>query len=63
MVEVEGGGRERGSENQRWREMGEAAFVRCEEVTATPRRMVAELLGQQKWGLQGRFGAYPKLGL
>jgi hypothetical protein len=36
-VEVGGGVRERGSENQRWREMDEAAFVRCEEVIATPR--------------------------
>ena len=45
-MEVGGGGRERGSENQRWREMGEAVFVRCEEVIGTPRRMGAGLLGQ-----------------
>ena len=61
-MEVGGGGRERGSENQRWREMGEAAFVRCEEVIATPRRMGAGLLGQQEWGLQGRFGCPPQIG-
>jgi len=43
-VEVEGGGRERGSENQRWREMDEAMFVLCEEVIATPRMIGAGLL-------------------
>ena len=45
-MEVRGGGREHGSGNQRWREMGEAAFVWCEEVIVTPRRMGAGLLGQ-----------------
>jgi len=45
-VEVRGGGREHDSGNQRWREMGEAAFVWCEEVIVTPRRMGAGLLGQ-----------------
>ena len=42
--------------------MGEAAFVRCEEVIATPRRMGAGLLGQQEWSLQGRFGCPPQIG-
>jgi hypothetical protein len=42
--------------------MGEAAFVRCEEVIATPRRMGAGLLGQQEWGLQRRFGCPPQIG-
>ena len=61
-MEVGGGGRERDSENQRWREMGEAAFVRCEEVIATPRRMEAGLLGQQEWSLQERFMCPPQIG-
>jgi len=42
--------------------MGEAAFVRCDEVIATPRRMGAGLLGQQEWGLHGRFGCPPQIG-
>ena len=42
--------------------MGEAALVRCDEVIATPRRMGAGLLGQQEWGLQGRFGCPPQIG-
>ena len=37
--------------------MGEAAFVRCEEVIATPRRMGAGLLGQQEWSLHRRLRA------
>jgi len=41
--------------------MGEAALVRCDEVIATPRRMGAGLLGQQEWGLQGRFGCPPQI--
>ena len=44
-VEVEGGGRERGSGDRRWREVGEAASIRCEEVITTPRRMGVGLLG------------------
>jgi hypothetical protein len=47
-VKVRGGGRECGSRDRRWREVGEAASVRCEEVMATPHRMGAGLLGQQK---------------
>jgi len=35
-VEVGGGGRERGSGDRRWREVGEAASVRCGEVMVTP---------------------------
>jgi hypothetical protein len=42
--------------------MGEAAFVRCEEVIATPRRMEAGLLGQQEWSLQERFMCRPQIG-
>ena len=54
-MEVGGGGRERGSENQHWREMDEVAFVRCEKVIATPRRMGAGLLGQQKMESAGKI--------
>jgi len=45
-VEVEGGERERGSRDRRWRKVGEATFVWCEEVMDTPQRMEAGLLGQ-----------------
>jgi len=58
-VKVRGGERECGSRDRRWREVGEAASVRCEEVMTTPHRMGAGLLGQQEWGLQGRFGCPP----
>ena len=44
----QGGGRERGSGDRRWRDIGEAASVRCGEVMATPRRMGVGLLGQQE---------------
>jgi len=46
--EVGGRGREHGSGDRRWREVGEAASVRCDEVMATPRRIGVGLLGQQK---------------
>jgi len=55
-VEVGGGERERDSEDRCWREVGEATSVRCGEVMVIPHRMRAGLLGQQEWGLQGRFG-------
>ena len=45
-VEVGGGGRECGSGDQRWIEVGEAAFVWCGKVMIIPRRMEAGLLCQ-----------------
>jgi len=47
-VKVRGGGRECGSRDRRWREVGEAAYVRCEEAMAIPHRMGVRLLGQQE---------------
>ena len=61
-MEVGGGGWERGSGNRHWREVGKAASVRCGEVMVIPRRMGARLLGQQEWGLQGRFVCPPQIG-
>jgi len=61
-VKVEGGERERGSEDRRWRKVGEDTFIWCGEVIVTLQRIGAGLLGQHEWGLQGRFGCPPQIG-
>jgi hypothetical protein len=47
-VEIEDGGRKRGSGDRYWRKVGEAASVWCGEVMVTPRKMGAGLLDQQE---------------
>jgi len=54
----QGGGRERGSGDRRWREVGEAASVRCGEVMATPCRWGLGCWANRNEVCRGDLGAH-----
>ena len=61
-MEVGGGGRERGSGDRHWREMGEAASVWCGKVMATPCIMGLGCWANGNEVCRSDLGAHPKLG-